>query len=150
MNKYFRKIILGALIMSGVSAMNAAEKALSVELKDGQSATWLLNKKPIITFNADEVIINAENASTTYDRSEVARMSFTDENPGGVNDVISDSDIVYRYSENIFSCPGHDITVFGISGTAVAAGRDCVSLESLPAGVYIVRAAAQSFKIIKK
>lgn len=150
MTNFLRKSILATLLAGCVAGMNAAEAALSIELKDGKSATWLLNKKPVITFDADRILITAETVSTAYDRSEVAGLTFTEQNTEGARDVISDSDAVYSYTGNIFSCPGSDITVFSVSGNSMVSGRDEVSLGNLPSGIYIVSAAGQSFKVIKK
>ena len=83
----------------------------------------------------------------TYGLGEVKSFAF-------VNDVTSlssagDGDVTYRFSNNLFTCDGHDISVYDLSGTLVARGKNEVSLATLGNGIYVVSVAGRSVKIFK-
>ena len=50
----------------------------------------------------------------------------------------------------MFSCQGHEIQVYTMSGMQIAAGIDSVSLRNLSDGIYIIRANNQSIKVVKQ
>lgn len=135
---------LAALCICG--GMFAAPTALSVNLKDGTKATYALSDKPKVTFSGSDMLITAASASTTYALADVATFTFSE--IAAVDDVISDSDVVYRYDGETFECEGHDIRVFNLSGAQLLEGRDSVSLESLAKGVYVVLAGKQAIKVV--
>lgn len=140
------------LLLSGLLAASAAladSTVLRVNLKDGTSATYVLEKKPRVTFEEGLVLIESEGTSTNYRRSDVCSFSF-ESTSASISGMHVESDIVYRYADNIFQADGRPITVYNLNGNAVTYGNDRVSLAELPAGVYIVLAGRQSVKIIKK
>ena len=68
-------IILSALLLSAMSAA-ADETALRLSLRDGSSATYVLSDRPVISFSGEQMMIECDNASTAYNRSEVTSLAF--------------------------------------------------------------------------
>lgn len=91
--------------------------------------------------------IVSPDASTSYHRSDVASISFVKE-ISAIRDVEA-TDAIYRFIDNVFEAQSCEISVYSLSGVKVAQGFDCLSLESLQSGVYVVTAGNQSIKIRK-
>lgn len=143
MKKY---LILLALMFMG-NVVRADNPALKVNLDGGTSATYILASKPVVTYEEGNVTIKTESLEDTYPLAEVKSFAF-------VNDVTSlasvgDGDVTYRFSNNLFTCEGHDISVYDLSGTLVAGGKNEVSLATFGNGIYVVSVAGRSVKIFK-
>lgn len=132
----------------GFSAF-AADTFLTINLKDGKKETYAFSKKPVMTFDAETLTIKTTDLETTYQRADICHFNFVDEGSEGVDEILSGSDVVYSYRDYVFSCEGHAIEVYNLSGVRMLSGSDSLSLESLPAGVYLVKAANQTIKVIR-
>lgn len=126
---------------------HAAGKALQIEFNDGKKAVYALAKQPAVTFYGPDFTIKSADAETSYPRADVKNFTFVDYSTTGIGMV---GTTAYTYINNVFGCQGHDIEVYDLSGSRIAAGADSVSLTSLPAGVYVVRANNHSIKVVKK
>lgn len=126
---------------------HAAGKALQIEFNDGNKAVYALAKQPAVTFNGPDFTIKSVDAETSYPRADVKNFTFVDEGEAGIGTV---GTTTYTYIDNVFGCEGHQIEVYDLSGSRVAAGADSLSLYPLPAGVYVVRANNHSIKVVKK
>lgn len=142
-----KKLILSMMMLSASLGAFADGTALKVSFTDGSSATFVLSDKPRVSFSGDDMNIVSSDASTSYPRQEIASITFIDSD-AGVDGILSDK-LVYRYDGNAFEAQGLDISVYSISGALMTQGRDAVSLASVPAGIYIVKAGNQSIKIRK-
>lgn len=107
---------------------------------------YVLADRPAVTFAGAEFTIKSSDAETTYPRADVKDFTFIADTTG-VAEI--EGVTVYSYRSNVFSCPGHDIEVYTLSGEKIASASESLSLAGLSAGMYIVRAANQSIKIIK-
>ncbi|MGM9853036.1 MAG: T9SS type A sorting domain-containing protein [Muribaculaceae bacterium] len=144
MKKYVFLLLL--LVAVEWSAM-AAGHSLRLSLKDGTTKVFNLSDKPVVTFSGEDMTIETADVTSTCARSEVASMTFGE--AAAVIDAVAD-ETVYSYDGRVFSCPGHDIVIYALNGNKIVTGHDEVSLEALQAGVYIITANNQSFKVIKK
>lgn len=143
-----KKIIL-SLGLALLSATAFAESTvLILKLSDGKSDTYLLNEKPVITFEGANMLITTSDLSNSYARADVKSMEFSSDDSGITLPV--EHNTTYSYRDNVFSCQGHMIEVYSISGTRVASARDAVSLADLPAAPYIINVNNESIKIIKR
>ena len=124
----------------------AADKALQIEFLNGEKVLYALANRPAVTFSGAEFTIKSSDAETSYPRADVTDFTFVDDTTSAAETVDA---TVYSYRDNVFSCPDHDIEVYTLAGEKAASGAGNVSLAGLSAGVYIVRAANQSIKIIK-
>lgn len=143
MKKYL--ILLAMMFMGNV--VRADNSALRINLDGGTTATYILASKPVVTYEEGNVTIKNAELEDTYPLAEVKSFAF-------VNDVTSlpsvgDGDVTYRFSNNLFTCEGHDMSVYDLSGTLVAAGKNEVSLATLGNGIYVVSVAGRSVKIFK-
>lgn len=125
----------------------AEDKALCIEFNDGKTALYSLANKPAVTFEGNDFTIKTSDAETSYPRADVKNFTFV-KDESGVKDLTDATK--YSYSDNVFSCEGHAIDVYDMSGVRVANGMDSVSLNGLCDGVYIVRAGKQSIKVVKQ
>lgn len=125
----------------------AENKALRIEFNDGKTALYSLANKPAVTFEGNDFTIKTSDAETSYPRADVKNFTFV-KDESGVKDLTDATK--YSYSDNVFSCAGHAIDVYDMSGVRVANGMDSVSLNGLCDGVYIVRAGKQSIKVVKQ
>lgn len=142
-----KKLILPVLMLFASFGAFAEGTALKVLLTDGSSATFVLSEKPTVSFSGTEMNIVSPDASTSYHRSDVASISFVKE-ISAIRDVEA-TDAIYRFIDNVFEAQSCEISVYSLSGVKVAQGFDCLSLESLQSGVYVVTAGNQSIKIRK-
>lgn len=143
MKKY---LILLALMFMG-NVVRADNPALRLNLEGGTTATYILASKPVVTYEDGNVTIKTESLEDTYGLGEVKSLVFVD-------DVVSltsvgRDDVTYRYTDGLFACEGHDISVYDLSGALVAAGKNEVSLATLGNGIYVVSVAGRSVKIFK-
>lgn len=139
-------IILSALLLSAMSAA-AGETALRLSLRDGSSATYVLSDRPVISFSGEQMMIECDNASTAYNRSEVTSLAFFTKGTTGIADAAMTADVL-SYVGGELSAPGCAIEVYTIAGVRVAAAFGNLSDSILAPGAYIVRAGRQTLKIV--
>lgn len=142
-----KKLLLPLLLLHVALVASAADTALKVLLTDGNSATYMLSDKPKVTFTGEDMNIVSSSASTSYQRSTVASVTFVDAE-SAIGDIRAKA-VTYRYAGSRFEAEGCDITVYSITGATMLRGTDSVSLEHLEPGVYVVKAGNQSIKIRK-
>lgn len=142
-----KKYLIPLAMMFIGNVVRADNPALRINLQGGTTATYILASKPVVTYQEGNVTIKNAELEDTYPLAEVKSFAF-------VNDVTSlssagDGDVTYRFSNNLFTCDGHDISVYDLSGTLVARGKNEVSLATLGNGIYVVSVAGRSVKIFK-
>lgn len=138
---------IGLLIASALMAIGAqaAATALCVTMRDGSNKVFLLSNKPVVSFGDKTLDINSDDVSASIDRKDISVMTFIDNDQ--VEDV-ADAE-VFEYTGSTVRVDGHFIEIYSMAGVKVAFGQDAVGLDSLPAGVYIVRYGNTSVKILK-
>lgn len=153
MKKIF--VLLFGILLSSV--MYAQEKnALVVKLIDGNTHTFVLSEKPVITLSNGNVVIDGS-ASTTYARSEVEKFYFDFFDPNGIK-TMSDDGITFCYVDgNNFRISGLKentvVSVASLDGkilsTLKSDGDVTISLGNYPKGAYIVSFGKRSVKIVR-
>lgn len=141
-----KKLFALIAILGFAGLAHAGEKALQIEFRNGTKAVYSLSKQPIVTFAGSDFTIRTADAETCYPRADVSKFSFV-EGESGVTDI--ENTTRYSYIEGLFTCQGHTVEVYDLSGRRVATGIDSVSLGELNDGVYVVRANNQSIKVVK-
>ncbi|MDO4160400.1 MAG: hypothetical protein Q4D41_08090 [Prevotellaceae bacterium] len=144
-----KKLIPLMLMLAVTIGAFAEGHALKVSFTDGSSATYALSEKPKVSFSGQDMTITSSDASTSYPRSEIVKITF-EEITTSITDVNDANNITYSFNNDIFEAEGTEISVYSTSGSLVTKGSDMVSLRSLQSGVYVVRAGKQSIKIRKK
>lgn len=140
-------LILLAVALTGIVS-KAENYALKVTLYGNTSATYVLDDKPVVSYSGNNVIIRNQSVEDVYSIDEVESFTFVESVFSGIETITQN--VTYDFRNNIFTCEGHDIRVFSLSGQSAAAGNSAVSLEGLDRGVYIVTAGNRSIKVIKK
>lgn len=141
-----KKFLTLAALAFVCNMADAENYALKVNLQDSSSAVYVLSDKPVISYSGSDVIIKCKNLEDSYSISEVKSLSFEDKPASVMENVMGST--AFRFIDNIFTCEGHEIHVFDVSGRMVASGIGSVSLETLRSGVYIVNAGNRSIKVI--
>lgn len=141
-----KKLFALMAILGFAGLAHAGEKALQIEFRNGTKAVYSLSKQPVVTFAGSDFTIKTADAETSYPRADVSHFSFVQEE-SGITDVKNTTR--YSYIDGVFSCQGHAIEVYDLSGRRTASGSDAVSLRELNDGVYVVRANNQSIKVVK-
>lgn len=152
------------LFVFSASAFAQGQDVLGLFMKDGTSVYFLLEEKPNITFvNEDVKVVSASNEATVK-RTLIDRFEFVAEIPTGIEDVEEGEENAVR---DRFELTGNAVCVSGLlSGcrvqlfslngqvimSAVAGDNGCVtlSLETLPAGIYLVNYNETTIKFIKR
>lgn len=125
------------------------EKALLVALANGTTAAWVLDEKPKVTFDAEQMCIRTDEATTHYAYGEVKSFTFVDEKSLAA-DAPTDACSVFRYVDGVVEAEGRDICVYDANGRCVARAHDRLSLRDQVKGTYIVTIGKQSIKVIRK
>lgn len=166
LSRHFLSLLFFLSLCVNILASNEPSQ-LVVKLKDNTEKVFILANKPVITFDTEKFYINSSDFSTEL--SNVQEFYFKTETtnpPTGIEAVKKDkgadaSPFTFRYVD------GHTvyidglyltarITVYSLSGAQINARiergneRAVVDLGNQPAGVYVIRANKQSFKIIKR
>lgn len=141
-----RRIIWSALALAAALPLAAAQTGLRLTLADGSQPTYILDEKPTVTFEGENVLISTPDAETAYPRAQVVSFTFADDT--SVANLPVESQSVLRYTGKTAEAEGQAIRVYDLGGREVRSASDRVSLEGLAAGIYAVTAGKQSIKII--
>ena len=150
-------LFLAALLLP-LSAL-AAETTLVVELTTGETASYVLQDKPVLTMEGTLLKIKTETVQTDYERSLVKRFFFTGDFTGV--EEMSKEVLVYKQTD------ADHLEISGLSqGDHITicdmAGRQCgtmsrtdntavISLSGQQRGVYLIRVGkSQTIKFVKK
>lgn len=153
-----KKILVLLISMLISMIIYAQEKnALVIKLTNGNSYTFVLSEKPVVTLPDGNVVVNGS-ASTTYARSEVEKFYFSD-NGSGIESIGKDNVTFYYVDgENVRISGLKDkatISVASLDGKIISTqksdetGTATISLGNHPKGIYIIYFGGRSVKIRK-
>ncbi len=162
--KHFISLLFISSLTSPLFASNEPSQ-LVVKLKDNTEKIFILANKPQVTFDIEKFYISTSDFSAEL--SNVQEFYFKTESTTGIDAIkktdgsASSSPFTFRFVDGrTVYIDGLEtsarITVYSLSGAQVNAridkgnGRAVVDFNNQPAGVYIIRANKQSFKIIKR
>ena len=144
-------IFLSFLFALSLSASGAG-KSLVITFDNGTTQTYLLSTNPEVTVADNMLVVTAEGTTAQYTLADV--LTFTFSESADIKAVETDPSIMRRGDCILISTPtkveayttdGKAVSVqYNISGSTTA-----VSLNSLPAGITILRAAGKSIKICR-
>jgi len=155
--------ILSLLLALVATTMRAADKqnTLIVLTKDNVLHQFVLADKPKVTFEGTQLKVTCEkaSASASFNLSDIIRFTYAGKDASGIDEMtvnpteISMEEGVLVISQmkaysivNVYSMDGKLVRQL----TAQRAGTYRLSLSSLPAGVYIVKADTITYKITKR
>ena len=134
-------------------------KYLVVETKNHVKTTYMLARKPEVTFVGNSLHIVSSDADVTYDLLDVLRVTYETQSVTGVSELHEDpATIDYEDGQLIISGikAGAPVGIYSLDGklvkqlTAQRSGSFRISLASLPQGMYIVKADNITYKILKR
>lgn len=156
-----RRILFALLVVvCGIqySAAETTERVLAVSLTNGTYQYYELAKQPIVTFQGSNMQIKGTDIDAEIARSSVKEFHFIPFSTEGIHSVQPTNALSFRHVD------ANTIEVGGAAATTAAlynAAGQCIgsrvvtdgvarfSLQNLPAGTYILRAAGQSIKVQK-
>lgn len=153
-------IAIWALFMALAVRAEISEKALLVNMKNGNETEFKFSSTPVATFDGAEMKITADNGSTvvTMPVADVEKMTIVD-TESGVTEIAAANRATFIIRDSEILGAGFDpntgVTLYSLAGVLLAqtAADDngCFSL-TVPdgaKGTYIVKAGDRSFKFIK-
>ena len=147
-------IFVALATLFSLSAM-ADDYSLYILQSTGQTSYQLADLQKI-TFSEGKVVILTKSGETAQvPISSISRMYFDLTSPEtGLDNVDTRRGLAWDGQRLSFEGLTGRVEVFQTSGAlvkqAVASDGGAINLSQLPAGVYIVKAAGKSFKIVKK
>ena len=138
-----------------------APKYFTVWLKNGQRIDLLLSEKPNVQFNEGSLKFVTSGTAIEYNASDVKEFTLEAISPTGINNFSADDkDCVITQSGNTLSVSGAEpyakfyLYTAGsmLVSTYVANGNGTLSmsLDQLGQGVYILKTASTTFKVMKR
>lgn len=154
MKKIF--VILFSILSSVIYAQE--KNALVIKLTDGNTHTFVLSEKPVVTLPDGNIAVNGS-ASTTYPRSEVEKFYFVYDDGSGIESIGKDNVTFYYVDgENVRISGLKDkaiVSVASLDGKIISTqksdgtGSVTISLGNHPKGIYIISFGGRSVKIRK-
>lgn len=132
-------------------------------MNDGTETVFILSNQPTITFDTNKVYINSSEFSATL--TDVKEFYFkTESSPVTSIETVKENNtsaFTFKYVDGhtayLYGCSANmRIEVYSLNGAKAPASIErsgtaaVVRLDQLQAGVYIIRANSQSFKIYKR
>lgn len=153
--------LFAALVFFAHIPLLAENDCLVIELKSGGLRYFQLAKKPIVTFNGDEININGQDFSTTFDKVKAFRFEPDTTDEVKSPEIQKEIKKTFRYVDGqtviLSGLTGNErFSVYSIDGKRVQPDIEyntdnvAIGLGSLPKGYYIIHVDHQSYKIYKK
>ena len=134
------------------SSASGAGKNLVITFDNGTTQTYLLSTNPEVTVADNMLVVTAEGTTAQYTLADV--LTFTFSESADIKAVETDPGIMRRGDCILISTPTK-VEAYTTDGKAVSVQSNisgsttAVSLNSLPAGITILRAAGKSIKICR-
>lgn len=160
MKKLTTLIVLAALAAATARAQGETTDALVIQMTTGETATFVLDERPKITFTPGNLVITSATYTTEYPLADLQHYTFKQvlasniaqpETGGQPTIEQADGQIILG---NLPS--GTTVTVYSIGGMAISTltatddGRATISSAALAPGVYIIKYGDKSLKIRKQ
>ncbi len=151
--------LLSFLSLSLSAFADEEEQALVLHLKDGSQVTYFLSSRPKLSFDAGMLKLATSQVEVSYPVTNLKRYTFEMKDltaivgVGNTGQMIRIEDNEVRFSG---FASGELLEVYAADGRKVASssvganGNAIVSLQDLPAGVYMVHHGLTTYKIVKK
>lgn len=149
------------LLLSLVLPMSvlAAGTAFVVVLNNGNTASFLLQEDPVMTFEGSKLIITTGTVHTDFERADIKEFTFT----GNSTDVkaVPQKNLVYKQTDaEHLEISGLDagttVSIYDMAGQQVGSvsrmgDKAVVSLSGKQKGIYLIQVGtSQTIKFIKK
>lgn len=150
---YFKKTTLTLALLLGLATQVKADTGLVLVLKNGSTETFILEKKPAITFEGTTININSEEAETTASLAEVENFHFEEVTTNDIK-TMGNGNALFEYKDGIAVIEGYKgmIGVYNTVGTLVITEKNenasaRLDLNTLTPGVYLVKMGNRTVKV---
>ncbi len=156
MVKRFFKVLSFASVFTLFAQSVAASDMLVVTDADGGKTSFMLNDKPVVSFNTEDMVISTESTTVSYSLKDFYSFSFED-----IATSVDDFETfnpTFAFSDGLqcYGLPnGSSVEVYNANGVKVSSGvigadgRVNLSFNAVKGTVYIVKTATRTFKFIK-
>lgn len=152
-------LLMCFLLLMGVRSMSASDfNAIQVYLAEDQTAVFLFDDTPVVTFDSIDVEITTAKEKVVYEAKDFVKYVFFKVEDTGVKDV--KGGLVVKFSQDAVEVSGAApqtlVYLYGVDGQQVASaktdalGAASLATSSLAPGAYIVKTQSQTFKFMKR
>ncbi|MBR1412759.1 MAG: T9SS type A sorting domain-containing protein [Prevotella sp.] len=146
------------MLLAMFTNQTANAQRLVIWQKDGSKVNYNLDEQPKTTFTKDDLVITTATATISYPLAKIQRYTYE----GGtlsVRDIKEDGVSISNSGDHIVVkglTSGKTVIVYRVDGTQLltqrsdSSDRMTISLSSLPAGVYIIKADEITYKFLKR
>lgn len=160
MRKILATILLAVTATAAANAQGDMTEALEIRLTTGETATFVLDKQPKITFSAGNLVITSPTYTTEYPLASLQRYTFKQVPASQITPPHADGQPSVSQTDGqiILSDLPADatVTVYSIDGMAISSpttatdGHATIDTSTLTSGVYIIKYGNKSLKIRKQ
>lgn len=159
-----KHILTLAVAISSVFCASAADRyaySLSVNQKDGTKVEFKFEEEPVATIEGTDLKITLydDMRSVLFPITEVENLTINRSNPTGVNSIADENKVCFGLKREALDVEGLvagvDVDIYASDGRHVAHavcdadGAVSIDITSLGSGIFVVKAAKQSFKFIR-
>lgn len=161
LHAFFQRVLLSLVLLlcSSVGwAASGTYVALKIHCKSGADVIILLDERPKVIFDNNDLVIATQTRMVNYPAEEVLKFTYLDELPVHVDNV-TQSGMVFSFDDNKLLVqhldPNAVVTVCAVDGRILASGqsdaqgRVSLPLPEVPGGVYVVKTPSVTFKLRK-
>ena len=146
------------LFLFSVASYSQEKEILLVRMNDGTTLNFSLSEKPLLTFDAESVVISGQEATASLARADVAGVYFVSAAQTGIGAAVTPD--APTLNGDSFSVTGLErgavVKVYSVKGENVlsvmadASGTAVASLAALEQGVYVIEYCGVTFKMMKR
>ena len=160
MGKLITSILLAVITATAAHAQDATTTGLVLQLTTGETATFVLDEQPKITFTAGNLVITSPTYTTEYPLADLQRYTFKQVPASQITSPAADNrpSITQKDGQIVLDNLPADatVTVYSIDGMALSSpttatdGHATIDTSTLTSGVYIIKYGNKSLKIRKQ
>ncbi len=146
------------LLLALFNSESAQAQRLVIWQKDGSKVSYDLDEEPMTTFTTTDLVITTKKATINYPLSMIHRYTY-EGFPSGLADAKAHGISISHDGNNIIIKgleTGKTAAVYSVNGIQLQAKRSngsdrlVLSLNQLPAGVYVIKADEITYKFTKR
>lgn len=145
-------------LMFMATTLSFAESQLKVWKKDKSTVLFALSEKPVTTFRNNMLVIKTSTATVEYPLADVLRYTYEGVETG-IESIESENSVLYKQERDKLSLSnlkkGTVVYLYNANGNLLDIQKSdgntiTVSIASRPKGVYIVKCANETIKLMKR
>lgn len=134
-------VLTATMLSSAMWAINS----LNVHSKTGDVATYLFSDQPVVTYDADNLVLTTNKVTVEYPIADLERITFSETEDSAIDQVMMNSSSSTDGNVVVYSLNGNVVCSF-----AAVDGMAQLKIDDLKPGAYVIRNGNITYKIIKK